>query len=129
MPYIDSDYYLNDYMGKQPVDPLELKQSILRASDEVDRITSYQLLGVNFEEQPLIIINQVKKATAQLTEHYIIHGGYEATKKQELTSVSIGKFNYSSANRAGNVEKIDDIPLHVFDTLAVTGLLYRGIKS
>lgn len=124
MPYIDQDYYLDQYKGKPITDPNELDRTILRASDAIDILTNYK---INMETAHPFIVGQVKKATAALVEHYVLTGGYDESIQPDLFNVSVGTFSYSIGNQEqGASTRIPDL---VNNLLANTGLLYAGLHQ
>lgn len=126
MPYIDVDYYINEYEGRQPLDPNDLNKLIKRASDMIDMLTGFALTRKDFKFMNEVIETYVKKATAALVEYYIVNGGYDATLQNSLDNVSLGAFKYSMRIRHGHNE---DIPANVINFLVPTGLLYAGINT
>lgn len=130
MPYIDSNYYLkiykgrNDYNGKYTSESDILYQSIERASDKIDFLIGFKIKS-QADQDALhpFQLEQLKKATAALTEYYIINGGQTAIESDsDLESVSIGEFSLSKSAK-------NKIPNIVFEHLSHTGLLYSGINT
>ncbi|OEH53126.1 hypothetical protein AQ616_17760 [Oceanobacillus sp. E9] len=120
--YIDADYYLNEYEGTPMEDEKELNRCIKRASDVIDVETNFSI-----GQDKLVDVqkNLLKKATAIMTEHFVMNGGYIATKQQgTMQSVNVGSFSYSM-----NAEASTQIPNGVMQNLAYAGLLYRGIGA
>ncbi|CDQ41504.1 hypothetical protein M948_20620 [Virgibacillus sp. CM-4] len=120
--YIDREYYLNEYEGVPMEDEQELNRCIKRASEEMDRLSNFSIVQsklIDFQQ------NMLKQATAIMTEHFVMNGGYQATKQLDQTqSVNIGSFSYSSNSSAAN-----EIPNNVVQYLAHAGLLYSGIGA
>lgn len=129
MPYITSDYYLNDYKGKTPNDPNDLSRLIERASEVIDNLTKFKLkFDNNLLTSHNIIQSQVEKATAAMVEFYIVNGGYEATLESNLEQVNIGSFSYTMKGNSGNSgNKKVIIPENVISHLFITGLLYSNV--
>lgn len=126
MAYVDQEYYDNEYMGLPVGDPEEFKQMAKRASDLVDIATNFQARNVapgGFQEE------QVKKAVSAQIEHYMIGGGYEASRQEEtVESVTVGSFRYDLAGRGGGGDtKKDSLTTGAIRHLAVAGLLYNGV--
>ncbi|HWI50262.1 MAG TPA: hypothetical protein VNU45_18795 [Rummeliibacillus sp.] len=131
MPYIDLAYYLDDYKGKPITDQNELDRNIQRASEYVDMITNYQIGDIT--KQPTFIVGQIKKAAAFLTEYFIINGGYDTQLQDNVNSISIDDFSYSTGGRKGsnngqNNSTGINIPTELLNILVPTGLLYAGIS-
>lgn len=123
MAYVDKEYYDNEYMGLPVEDPKEFERMAKRASDLVDIVTNFRSRNVTpggFQEE------QIKKAVSAQIEHYVIAGGYEASK-QEVESVTIGNFRYDLAGRGGGGDtKKDILSAEAIKHLASAGLLYSG---
>lgn len=128
--YIDSTYYTDTYKGEMSPDPNDLGRTIARAEDAIDILTNFKFKNgeLDFETTHAFIKEQVKKATSALVEHYIINGGYNATRQTDVSTVSIGTFSYGSGSN-NKTSSSQDIPELVFLLLHSTGLLYAGIGS
>jgi hypothetical protein len=128
MPYITIEYYLDEFIGTEVTDDRILQKAILRASEVIDVLTHYQMANETMagykalEDRPAFIQSQVKKATAALAEHYILNGGYDATRQINVSSANIGGFSFSA-------NEINEVPETVLAYLSTTGLLYAGIHS
>lgn len=126
MPYIDVAYYVDVFKGSSNIPSQELEKAILRASEIIDVITNYALVNTNtgeskIDSQNQFVQNQIKKATSVLVEHYILQGGYDATRQVDVQSADIGDFRFSAKD-------IEEVPENVFAYLKNTGLLYSGIR-
>lgn len=131
MPYIDYEYYKDEYLGKE-MDQQTFDVESLRASEAIDRLTMYKIVRVGgIEKLHPMIRDLVKKATAQLTEYFSINGGFAEIHANSPNSVTIGKFSYSKGTKGSSQtnqsEQTQDIPDYVYETLSYTGLLYRGV--
>lgn len=134
MPYIDQDYYSDIYKGKLPNESVSLDkttQAIQRASDIIDILIGYKFkTKEELDKSHPFVKQQIMKATAFLTEYYIINGGYEVMQQNGAQSASVGSFkftnNFRSASENSNDKKVPD---EVFEMLAHAGLLYSGIDS
>ena len=125
MAYVDKEYYDNEYMGLPVEDPEEFKRMAKRASDLIDIATNFRARNVapgGFQEE------QVKKAVSAQIEHYVITGGYEASRQEaNIESVTIGSFRYDLAGRRrGGDTKRDSLSTEAIRHLASAGLLYSG---
>jgi len=129
MPYIDVDYYNNDYEGTQVSDETLLKRMIKRASEQIDSIIGYKLQGVDFDKVAPFIREQVKKATAAQVEFLAINGITSATVSEGGGGFSVGAYseNGMSAGAASAPSHYDRYAITVVDCLKHTGLLYAGI--
>lgn len=131
MPYITMDYYIDEYKGINTNEPKALIRAIQRASDTIDGITNYSLVGKDLDKLNPFIKKQVELATSMLTEYYIANGGYESfIESGEANNVSIGSFNYSINSRSNNDSKNKslEVPSSVINALSKTGLLYGGLS-
>lgn len=129
MPYIDVDYYNNEYKGTPVADALLLDRLINRASDQIDHVINYKLEGVDFDKLAPFIKKQVKKATAAQVEFLAINGETSAT-----VSEGSGGFDVGSYSENGMSAGVDDAPsfyaqyaISVPKFLSPTGLLYAGL--
>ncbi|ARJ26063.1 hypothetical protein B7492_34090 (plasmid) [Bacillus mycoides] len=129
MPYIDVDYYNNEYKGTPVADTSLLERLIARASDQIDHIINYKLEGVDFDKLAPFIMKQVKKATAAQVEFLAINGETYATVSEGVGGFSVGSYseNGMSAgdNNASNFYTQYAISVPKF--LRPTGLLYSGL--
>lgn len=128
MPYIDTTYYKETYKGRTfNIENKELEINIRRASDTIDILTGFKLKdgSIDIEKVHSFIRENVKKATAALTEHYILNGGYDSLADTSMSSVNIGGFSYKMST--GENETM--APHNVVSFLSTTGLLYAGIDT
>lgn len=134
MPYIDAEYYNNEFQGEPASSTEELDRLIDRASDLVDQATSYKLHNVDFSKLPLFIQDQVKKATAYQVEYYIVNGGaseVDAGTDGSMTSVTVGAFSYSGGGSEplnGSARNISRLSPSALGCLSSTGLLNQAIE-
>ncbi|PHB22872.1 hypothetical protein COE80_19630 [Bacillus pseudomycoides] len=129
MPYIDVDYYNNDYEGTPVSDVALLNRMIKRASEQIDSIIGYKLQGVDFTKVAPFIRDQVKKATAAQVEFLAINGVTSATVSEGGGGFSVGAYseNGMSAGAAEAPSYYDRYAITVVDYLRPTGLLYAGV--
>ncbi|PEE04603.1 hypothetical protein [Bacillus pseudomycoides] len=129
MPYIDADYYNNDYEGTPVSDAALLNRMIKRASEQIDSIIGYKLQGVDFDKVAPFIREQVKKATAAQVEFLAINGITSATVSEGGGGFSVGAYseNGMSAGAAEAPSYYDRYAITVVDYLKPTGLLYTGV--
>lgn len=128
--YADYDYYINEYKGLEiPEDEYNTLES--RACDIIDILTSQRISQNDFNKYCEFIQKQVKKACAAQTEYLYQNGGIEFIADcGDIASISLGSFSIGSKNQnsqdnASNSKLISPL---VFGHLALTGLLYRGVK-
>jgi hypothetical protein len=127
MPYCTVEYYLDDYMGADPDDDIRLRKAIIRASDIIDVLTHYCMVDdrlkeyVPFASQPTFVQTQIKKANSALAEHYILQGGYDATRQASVSMARVGDFQF-------NASSIEEVPENVIAYLSTTGLLNNRIR-
>lgn len=128
MPYIDKQYYDDDYKGSS-VDEETFLRLAERASEIVDEITDYKLkIGVSFDKLNAFFKEQVKKATAAQVEYMLLQGEGVEHGESDVSSVTIGKFNYSEGQNPTRLTRaqLRSSPA-VIGYLKPTGLLYSGI--
>lgn len=127
MPYIDLTYYKTTFLGSDPSNDTLLNKAIARASDIIDVLTHYCMVDdrlkdyVPFDSQPTFVQGQVKKATSALVEHYILQGGYDATRQVNVSMARVGDFQFNASN-------IEEVPENVIAYLSTTGLLNNRIR-
>ncbi len=129
MPYIDVDYYNNEYRGTPVSDASLLDRLISRASDQIDHIINYKLEGVDFDKLAPFIKKQVKKATAAQVEFLAINGETSATVSEGGGGFSVGAYseNGVSAGDASSANFYTQYAISVTKFLRPTGLLYSGV--
>ncbi|NTU28272.1 hypothetical protein HPX95_19235 [Bacillus tequilensis] len=128
MGYIDIDYYRKTYVGESEENDEVLNKYIRRASDLIDQLTNFRIKNgaINLAANSFIDEN-VKKATAAQVEYYVLNGGDTIGVSDDMSSVSIGGFNYSKANPelTRNQKRVSPTTIAY---LQFTGLLYSGIE-
>ncbi|UNP84823.1 hypothetical protein [Bacillus mycoides] len=129
MPYIDVDYYNNEYRGTPVSDAALLERLISRASDQIDHVINYKLEGVDYDRLAPFIKKQVKKATAAQVEFLAINGETSATVSEGDGGFSVGSYseNGMSAGATDAPSHYDRYAITVVDYLRPTGLLYVGL--
>src|SRR5690625_1766431 len=129
MPYIDKEYYIEDYKG---VDAGELLDKyIVRASDLIDQVTGYKINDV--DTMPDFIQKQIKKAAAAQVEFYVVQGGSEEVDAgtNDFGSVRVGSFNYNLSSGQSQADigskDVQRVSPATLSYLEPTGLLYQGL--
>ncbi|MED3841677.1 Protein gp8 [Niallia circulans] len=128
MAYIDKQYYDDVYKGTE-VDEVTFNRLSERGSEIVDEITGYKLKqAFPFDKLNAFFKEQVKKATAAQVEYMILQGEGVEHGDSDISSVTIGKFNYSEGQNPTRLtrEQLRTSPA-VISYLKPTGLLYNGI--
>lgn len=128
MPYIDRDYYVNDYAGIPISDEPTFTRLSKRASDVIDYLTGHRLLVSEFDSLPPFIQKQVKKATASQVEYLFTNGEANAMGAGGFGQVTAGNFSYG--DKAGSdalTRREQMISAAVLEHLSPTGLLYQGV--
>ena len=128
MAYVDKQYYDDVYQGTE-VDETSFNKLAERASEIVDEITGYKLkTAFSFEKLNTFFKDQVKKATAAQLEYLSLQGEGVEHGDSDISSVTIGKFNYSEGQNPTRLtrEQLRSSPA-VIGYLKPTGLLYSGI--
>lgn len=127
MGYIDQTFYDTEYKGVT-MDATTFAKLESRASDLVDMVTNYKLLGVDLESEPALIQTNVKKAVAAQVEFMYTDGGELSVHGGSPSSVSIGGFSYTEGSGASGgsagVQILSDMS---YRYLFPTGLLYMGV--
>lgn len=123
MAYIDLDYYQNEFKGTS-TDAETFATLSERATDLIDMITGFKLIGADLTSFNEHFQSYVKKAVASQVEYMISQGGETSIHGNSLASASLGGFSYSEngENQKGIISPM------VINYLRPTGLLYRGIK-
>ncbi|PHB11473.1 hypothetical protein COE80_31075 [Bacillus pseudomycoides] len=129
MPYIDVDYYNNEYRGTLVSDAALLDRLIARASDQIDDVISYKLEGVDFDKLAPFIKKQVKKATAAQVEFLAINGETCATVSEGGGGFSVGSYSEDGVSAGDNNTSnfYTQYAISVTKFLRPTGLLYAGV--
>lgn len=127
MGYIDQTFYNDIYKGV-PVDPEVFDQLEARASDLIDMVTNYRLIGFGLSDQPEFIQTHVKKAVAAQIEFMFTEGGETSIHGGSPSSISIGGFSYTEGtSAAGGSEGVQVLSDMSYRYLFPTGLLYMGV--
>lgn len=127
MPYIDKDYYDNEYKGV-PVDGDAFSRLVSRASEVIDALTSYKLANVDIEDLAPFIKGQVKKATAAQVEYLSLSGESNAIGGGGFSHVSAGNFSYGDKPGKESISRTETMTSQlVISILSSTGLLYGGV--
>jgi hypothetical protein len=126
VPYINQAFYDNEYRGT-PMDSDTFTKLELRASDLIDRVTNYQLMGVDLSQQPPLIQTNVKKAVAAQVEYMYSEGGELSVHGSSPFSVSVGNFNYSHGVGSSGKQESRVFSEMSMNYLKLTGLLYMGV--
>ena len=135
MPYIDIDFYLNEYYGAYEGDPSGFPRIAQKATDIIDALTNHQIPRYGgLDRYAPFIQRQVKLATAAQVEYFVAMGGWEEVVNSQLDSlgsVRLGNFNYGvSGDSTGNQNDLAKMTASMAKIhLAPTGLLYRGIGT
>ncbi|QWI52517.1 hypothetical protein [Bacillus mycoides] len=129
MPYIDVDYYNNDYEGTPVSDVALLNRMIKRASEQIDSVIGYKLQGVDFDKVAPFIRDQVKKATAAQVEFLVINGETSATVSEGGGGFSVGAYSENGTSAGDNTAAnfYTQYAISVTKFLRPTGLLYAGL--
>lgn len=131
MPYIDYQFYTNDYKGV-PLSEDVFSSLVGRVSDLIDIATNFKIEAISFEKLPVVIQSRIKKAVAAQLEYIHVNGGIEATQSEGMQQASIGRFSYSkTASQAQSANKSvhQTICPVASDYLRATGLLYSGVAT
>ncbi len=128
MPYIDKDFYENDYKGMPIKDVTIFDRLVVRASETVDNITNYKLNSVEFDTLPPFIQKQVKKATAAQIEYLLVSGQGAIMGAGGFGQVRAGNFSYGDRQGDSSENRYEKMTSGaVLSHLSPTGLLYQGV--
>lgn len=128
MAYIDKQYYDDVYQGIE-IDEQSFSRLAESASEIVDEITSYKLkTNLPYDKLNAFFKEQIQKATAAQVEYMSLQGEGVEHGDSDISSVTIGKFNYSEGQNPTRLtrEQLRSSPA-VIGYLKPTGLLYSGI--
>lgn len=131
MPYIDYDFYTNEFKGVS-LDESIFSSLVDRASDLIDIATNHKIEAIGFDHLYTSFQLRIKKAVAAQVEYMYVNGGIEAMQSQEIQQASIGRFSYSksvSKAQSANVSTHQTICHMARDYLQGTGLLYAGVTT
>lgn len=122
MPYIDKNYYDDEYKGMPITDQSLFDRLAVKASDLIDQLTSYKIENINtltaFQQ------TQVKKSVSAQIEYMATTGGELSIHGPSgISNANIGNFNFSQESSSKNI-----ISPAVLEYLRPTGLLYRGVN-
>ncbi|WP_026582128.1 hypothetical protein [Bacillus sp. J33] len=127
MPYIDQTFYTDVYKGA-PIDAGAFPRLLERASDSIDHITNYALVGLDLDTMHQVIQLNVKKAVAAQLEYLSIAGEGAVHGESSPTNVSIGNFSYSDGQRQNGLSREERrISPAAVSYLRATGFLNGGV--
>jgi hypothetical protein len=127
VPYINQAFYDDEYRGT-PMDAETFSKLEARASDLIDRVTNYQLMGVDLSQQPSFIQTNVKKAVAAQIEYMYSEGGELSVHGGSPSSVNLGNFSYTEGTVGSGQTEVRTISNMAYGYLLPTGLLYMGVR-
>ena len=123
MPYINLDYYNNEYEGT-PVDLESFSRLSKRASDTIDILINHKLTGKDFDKQGAFIKEQIKKATAAQIEYIVLNGEENSIGSGGFGQVSAGNFSYGDKAGKESISRAEMMTSQkVVSILSSTGLL------
>lgn len=122
MPYVDYEYYKNNYLGGL-VDETDFPKLSLRASEMIENICSYKIGSLELKSP--FIQDKIRKATCAQIDFIEINGGIDFLDEVNTSSVTLGKFSFSGPSN--EFEGNSKISNRVYEYLWPTGLLYRGM--
>lgn len=125
MPYVDKEYYLNEY-GGEPVNESDFPGLRSRAEEIVEEMTRYRVTPISFLALPEHIQEAVKKAVCAQLEYLDANGWSDLDNGCDLQSATLGKFNYSRASSGTGSTQQSIYSPRARRILMPTGLLYRG---
>lgn len=118
---VDDYYYLNSWGGQWDGSEEHLNKLI----DLAEQIVYIATFGKtdNIAEFPDQIQERIKKAICCQTDYIIANGGFDYFTSDNLETVSLGSFSYSTDNKGSTA----DLCSAALNYLQITGLLYRGV--
>ncbi len=127
MPYIDLEYYNNEYEGVE-VDSTSFSRLSKRASEMIDILINHKLTGKDFDKQGAFIKEQIKKATAAQIEYIVLNGEENSIGSGGFGQVSAGNFSYGDKPGKESISRSETMTSQkVMSILSSTGLLYKGL--
>ncbi len=128
MPYIDEDYYKDEYKGLPVPEGLAFERLAMSASRVIDFLTNHRLEGSDFSKWPELIQSYIKKATAAQVEYLITSGETKAMGSGDYGQVTAGNFSYGDKAGSDALSREQDMTsAAVIMHLRPTGLLYQGV--
>ncbi|KGL44487.1 hypothetical protein [Listeria newyorkensis] len=131
MEFIDSEYFLAEYVGVE-ISAEELQRLIPRASRDIDRFTRYAISRTGFDNLVEFQRDRVMEATAAQVEFLFLNGETASVVDSGAgSSVRIGNYSEGggSGGNASNSGKVVLFANNIYEILAPTGLLYAGVPS
>ena len=128
MPYVDLTYYLNTYGGNWPSNLTsdDFTKLETRASLVIDSLTNLNAQVQGFDNLPSLMQQAIKNAVCAQIE-YMLKNGTDALHGIQLSSVSIGSFNYQVSSASDSRISAGGISPEVMLHLSSSGLLYAGV--
>lgn len=126
MPYIDYQYYTDDYKGVS-IDASTFSSLVVRASDAIDSITRSFYQFNDLETDVAFRKNKFKKAVASQVEYFHEVGSTTTYGMNEPSSVTIGRTSQSGGSSNNDSQTNTLLSPDAYMYLRDTGLLYRGL--
>lgn len=125
MPYIDKVYYTDTYKG-EPVNDADFPSLLVRAGEIVEEMTMYRVTELTFPVLAADVQERFRRAVCAEVEYLSANGGSDLDNGADLSSASLGKFNYTKAAGTNGSTQQSVYSPRSMRLLAPTGLLYRG---
>lgn len=129
LPFIDIDYYRNDYGGIEIEDDTELDRLIRRASRDINTLTKRRIGDLSTWHPD--IQDMVKEATAAQVEFLFLNGETASTVVEGAAaggSVRIGSYSESKTGGPSTTSLGGMYADNVASILLPSGLLYTGVS-
>lgn len=125
MPYIDYQYYTDEYKGAS-MNESTFSSLVVKASDVIDSITRSFYQFKDLETDVAFRKSKFKKAVASQVEYFHDMGASSSHGINSPLAVTIGRTQMSSGET--NQKKTNNIVApDAYMYLTDTGLLYRGL--
>ncbi|VXB51800.1 conserved hypothetical protein [Exiguobacterium sp. 8H] len=130
LPFIDIDYYRNDYVGIEIEDDVVLDRLIRRASRDINTLTKRRIGDLSTWHPD--IQDMVKEATAAQVEFLFVNGETASTIVQGTAAgggVRVGSYSENEAGGSRNTSLDGMYADNVVSVLLPSGLLYTGVST
>lgn len=125
MPYVEKEYYDNQYMG-MPIPDEDFTRIAARAGDIVDAMTRQMVASRGLDSFPQQVQELFRRAVCAQMEYIALNGMETATMGFTGESYTVGHVSVSGGGTAATGAKAMACPASVM-LLEQTGLMGRGV--
>ena len=125
--YVDKEYYLNDFNGKN-IPEEDIEKYLELAQEKIDSITYNRIVAIGFDNLTEFQKEKISKSICYQAE-YIYQNGYNDEENRDVSSYSVLDISVSVDNSNENKTKAQKLNMSeiAYDYIHKTGLDGRGL--